>query len=289
MDADRGYRDGRVTLPESGGPDPAERTKAVGCDRAVRAVMSAAGRAGAVLAAELVGAREAVVVVRRRVRQIMDEAAAERRRAHLDRVGATIRTAADRFAGGKASAVVHWIDRGVPTPTAKPPRMSARGLSGRPTLVHNVETLAHLALIARYGAAWFRFVGTAAEPGSMLVTALGAVHQPCALEIAIGTPLGQVLSLAGGPSAPLQALLLGGYFGGWVNAADAAGRPFSSAGLADLGTGTGAGLIAGAARRRVRDCRDRPGDALPGRGVRRAVRAVPVRPGRDGRRTGADR
>ena len=78
----------------------------------------------------------------------------------------------------------------------------------------------------------------------MLVTVLGAVREPCVLEIAIGTPVGQVLGLAGGPSAPLQALLLGGYSGSWVNAADAAGRPFSSAGLADLGAGTGAGLIA---------------------------------------------
>ena len=199
---------------------------------------------GAVLAAELVGAREAVLVVHRRVREIMDEAAAERRRAHLDRVRVRIRTAADRFAGGEASAVVHWIEHGVPTPAAKPPRLSERGLGGRPTLVHNVETLAHLALIARYGAAWFRSVGTSAEPGSMLVTVLGAVREPCVLEIAIGTPVGQVLGLAGGPSAPLQALLLGGYSGGWVNAADAAGRPFSSAGLAGLGAGTGAGLIA---------------------------------------------
>ena len=47
-----------------------------------------------------------------------------------------------------------------------------------------------------------------------------------------------------GEPAPLQALLLGGYLSGWVNAADAADRPFSSAGLADLDAGTGAGLIA---------------------------------------------
>jgi NADH:ubiquinone oxidoreductase subunit F (NADH-binding) len=53
-----------------------------------------------------------------------------------------------------------------------------------------------------------------------------------------------VLDLAGGRSAPLQALLLGGYFGDWVPAAAAIGRPFSSAGLADLGAGPGAGVIA---------------------------------------------
>jgi len=199
---------------------------------------------GAVLTAQMVGARQAVIVTHRDVSEILGQAAAERRRARLDRVRITVRTAADRFVAGEASAVIRWVEHGIPAPTARPPRLSDRGLGGRPTLVQNVETLAHLALIARYGAPWFRSVGTVAEPGSMLVTVLGAVREPCVLEIAIGTPVGQVLDLAGGPSAPLQALLLGGYFGAWVEAAQAAGRPFSAAGLADLGAGPGAGLIA---------------------------------------------
>jgi NADH:ubiquinone oxidoreductase subunit F (NADH-binding) len=153
-------------------------------------------------------------------------------------------TGSDRFVGGEASAVVHWIEKGVPAPTRTPPRLSEHGLGGKPTLVQNVETLAHLALIARYGASWFRGVGTAAEPGSMLVTVLGAVNEPGVHEIAIGTPVGEVLSLAGGASAPLDALLLGGYFGSWADADAAAPLPFSAAGLAPLGAGIGAGLIA---------------------------------------------
>lgn len=199
---------------------------------------------GAVLAADMVGARNAVIVVHHSVRETTDDAVAERERASFDRVRITVRTASDQFVGGEASAVVHRIERGIPTPTATPPRLSERGLGGAPTLVQNVETLAHLALIARYGASWFRSAGTPQEPGSMLVTVLGAVHQPCVLEIAIGTPIAEVLGLAGGPSAPLQALLLGGYFGTWMDAATAASRPFSSEGLADLGAGVGAGLIA---------------------------------------------
>jgi NADH:ubiquinone oxidoreductase subunit F (NADH-binding) len=199
---------------------------------------------GAALAAEMVGASEAVVVVHRCVREIVDEAAAERRRARFDGIRVTVRTAADRFVAGEASAVVRWIERGVPAPAATPPRLSERGLHARPTLVQNVETLAHLALIARYGASWFRSVGTPAEPGSMLVTVLGAVREPGVLEVAIGTPVRRLLDLAGGPSAPLQALLLGGYFGVWTDAAQVAGRPFSRAGLADLGAAPGAGLIA---------------------------------------------
>jgi NADH:ubiquinone oxidoreductase subunit F (NADH-binding) len=109
--------------------------------------------------------------------------------------------------------------------------------------VQNVETLANLALIARYGADWFRTVGTAEEPGSMLVTILGAVARSSVHEVAIGTPIEDILALAGGESAPLQALLLGGYSGTWVEAA-AMGRPFSDAGLAPLGAGVGAGLVA---------------------------------------------
>src|ERR1019366_5417850 len=142
---------------------------------------------GAVLAARIVGASRAVVVVHHSVREIVDAAAAERSRAD-----------SERFVAGEASAVVHWIEDGVPIPTSKPPRLSERGLGGRPTLVHNVETLAQLALIARYGASWFRAVGTPEQPGSMLVTILGAVNQPRVHEIAIGTSVQEVLSLAGG-------------------------------------------------------------------------------------------
>jgi NADH:ubiquinone oxidoreductase subunit F (NADH-binding) len=199
---------------------------------------------GAVVAAEIVGTREAVIVVHHAVRGITEQAVAERRRAGADRIRIRVVTAADRFVGGEASAVVHWIGAGIPAPTGTPPRLSERGLGGAPTLVQNVETLAHLALIARYGAAWFRSVGTPQEAGSMLVTILGAVREPGVREIALGTPTEDVLSLAGGPSAPLQALLIGGYSGTWVEAAEAASRPFSSAGLADVGAEIGAGLIA---------------------------------------------
>ncbi|MGO8979386.1 MAG: NADH-ubiquinone oxidoreductase-F iron-sulfur binding region domain-containing protein [Streptosporangiaceae bacterium] len=201
---------------------------------------------GAVVAAEIVGAAQAVVVVHRSVREIIDGAAAERIQSRADRVRVRVVTAASRFVGGEASAVVHWADGGPPAPMARPPQLWEQGLGSAPTLVQNVETLAHLALIARYGASWFRSVGTPQEAGSMLVTILGAVRGPGVHEVAIGTPVAELLSLAGGASAPIQALLIGGYFGSWVDAAAAACLPFSSAGLAVLGlsAGAGAGLVA---------------------------------------------
>jgi NADH:ubiquinone oxidoreductase subunit F (NADH-binding) len=199
---------------------------------------------GAVLAAGMVGARQAVVVVHDAVRETVDAAAAERRRARSDEVRITVMTAADGFVAGEASALVNWAGHGIPLPTAVPPRVSERGLDGRPTLVQNVETLAHLALIARYGAAWFRLLGTPAEPGSMMVTLMGAVHRPGVYEIGIGLPVREVLALAGGPAAPLGALLIGGYFGTWADPAAAGPLPFSVAGLRAVGGGPGAGLVA---------------------------------------------
>jgi NADH:ubiquinone oxidoreductase subunit F (NADH-binding) len=199
---------------------------------------------GAVIAAGLVGADEAVIVVHPAVSDIVSAAVALRRRARMTRIRLRVVPGAQTFVAGEASAVVRWVERGVPKPMATTQRLSASGLHGRPTLVQNVETLAHLALIARHGAGWFRAVGTAKEPGSMLVTLTGAVRYPGVYEIAIGTPIAEVLGKAGGPSGSPSALLLGGYFGSWADWAAAAELPFSAEGLRQVGAGVGAGLIA---------------------------------------------
>ena len=199
---------------------------------------------GAVAAANLVGAAEAIIVAHPAVTDLVEAAAAERRRARLDRVRLTVVRAADAFVAGEASAVVHWLEGKIPKPTATPRRLAERGLHGRPTLVQNVETLAHLALITRYGAAWFRSLGTRGEPGSMLVTLAGAVRHPGVYEIEIGMPVGEVLELGGGPSGPLGGLLIGGYFGSWASPGQAWELPLSTAGLAVIGAGPGAGLVA---------------------------------------------
>jgi NADH:ubiquinone oxidoreductase subunit F (NADH-binding) len=199
---------------------------------------------GAVAAAELTGARQVTVVAHEAVREIVDEAVAERSRARYDPVPVRVMTAAGRFVAGEASAVVNWVGHGVAVPTRVPPRISERGLAGRPTLVQNVETLAHLALIVRHGAAWFRALGTPAEPGSMLVTVMGAVRQPGVYEIELGTPIDAMLALAGGPATALSALLIGGYSGTWVDQAAARILPFSAAGLRPVGSSPGAGLLA---------------------------------------------
>jgi NADH:ubiquinone oxidoreductase subunit F (NADH-binding) len=199
---------------------------------------------GAVLAAHMAGATQVIVVVHEAVHELVAAAATERRHARADSVKLKVMTGADRFVGGEASALVNWVAHGIPLPTATPPRTSESGLHGRPTLVCNVETLAHVALIARHGARWFRSLGTPSEPGSMLVTLTGAVNRPGVYEIGIGTPVHDVLDLAGGPAGPLGALLLGGYFGTWADPAVAGPLPFSAAGLSAVGASPGAGLVA---------------------------------------------
>jgi NADH:ubiquinone oxidoreductase subunit F (NADH-binding) len=113
----------------------------------------------------------------------------------------------------------------------------------RPTLIDNVETLAHLALIARYGPDWFRTVGRPDAPGTTLVTLSGAVRTPGVYEVPMGLPLGDMLNIAGGPAQPLAAVLLGGFFGSWLPWDQAMAVPFAKGDLAALGAGPGAGVL----------------------------------------------
>jgi NADH:ubiquinone oxidoreductase subunit F (NADH-binding) len=195
---------------------------------------------GAAVAADIVMAGEIVMVVHREARMAVDIAVDERRQRGIDRVPVRVVTASDRFVGGEASAVVNWVERGRAVPMDKPPRMSERGLGRRPTLVQNVETLAQLALICRYGSEWYREIGTPEEYGSMLVTLTGSVERAGVHEVVIGSAVKDILALAGGPSEALQALLIGGYFGTWIPGDSVMTLPFSSQGL---GIGLGAGLI----------------------------------------------
>ncbi|MFD0520923.1 hypothetical protein [Paractinoplanes durhamensis] len=101
-----------------------------------------------------------------------------RRTAGLDRLEVTLHAAPDAFVSGEESAVVSAINGTGAVPADKRIRIIQAGVGGAPTLVQNVETLAHLALIARYGAGWFLTAGTADEPGTFLATVSGAVRRP---------------------------------------------------------------------------------------------------------------
>lgn len=211
-------------------------------DRALLSVAAHLVLDGAVLAAHAVRATEIVVCVHRGddLADRVYEAFAER-----PDVGTSVRVTEvpRRYVSSEESALVRFLNTGDARPTSKPPHSSERGAAGRPTLVDNAETLAHLALIARYGAAWFRSVGTADDPGSTLVTIGGAVETPGVYETARGTPLGEVLWLAGPPVGAVQAVLVGGYSGGWLPLPHAARVPLTHEALAEAGAALGPGAL----------------------------------------------
>ena len=191
---------------------------------------------GALLAAEAVGAREVVLAIKRSAvaaDAAVGAALAERDDACLLRV----QTVPDGYLAGEETALIRALNGGPMKPTLTPPRPDQRGLARRPTLVSNAETLAHVALIARHGAHWFRELGTVDHPGSALVTVGGTVY-----EIGLGMPLSYVLASAG-EKRP-GAVLVGGYYGTWLTAGAAAGARLDDASLREHGAALGAGVIA---------------------------------------------
>jgi NADH:ubiquinone oxidoreductase subunit F (NADH-binding) len=201
---------------------------------------------GMTLAAEAVGASEAYLCVHGTEGGLLDHldiAVQERLAAGLDPVPIQLTGIPDRYVSSEQSSIVQYLNGGPAKPTFSPPRPHERGVHGSPTLVHNVETLAHVALIARYGDRWFRGAGSPFAPGSMLVTVSGAVVRPGVYEIEMGTPLGQLMTLAGGPAEPLQALLVGGYFGAWLPVQAAWPVPMTHASLKAAGGALGAGIV----------------------------------------------
>jgi NADH:ubiquinone oxidoreductase subunit F (NADH-binding) len=198
---------------------------------------------GAELAASAVGAREVIVKVGQNAvaaLSALEGAISERRE---DTVPIQLVAAPEGYVAGEESAVMQFLNGGRSVPTFVPPRPFERGYAGRPTLVQNPETLAQIALVARFGPEWYRELGTTADPGSALVTIAGAVSAPGVYELAFGTPMSDLIDAAGGATEPLQALLVGGYFGTWVEAAPAMRLRLAREDLRSVGCTLGSGVL----------------------------------------------
>jgi len=200
---------------------------------------------GIELAAAAVGATTAYLCLPRSrawLADIADAAIRERQHAGIDTVPAEVRELPHNYVSSEETSLVHWLNGGEARPTATPPRPFERGVRKRPTLIDNVETLAHVALIARYGPSWFGEAGHADSPGTMLATVTGAVAEPGIYEIAGGTLVGDVL-MAARAGAGVEAVLVGGYFGSWHPVSQVASLPFTRSGLARAGAAPGAGVL----------------------------------------------
>lgn len=171
----------------------------------------------------------------------LEYAVGERTAANLDRVPVQLVRPPGRYIAGEESALSSWLDGGETVPRFRPDRPTLNRVAGRPCLVENAETLAHVALIVRHGAAAYRAEGTAEAPGTTLVTVSGAVSQAGVLEVAFGTPLSSILSMAGAEPRP-AGVLIGGYGGSWLGPS-VLDVPFDPSSLGIVGATPGAGVI----------------------------------------------
>jgi NADH:ubiquinone oxidoreductase subunit F (NADH-binding) len=190
---------------------------------------------GLLAAARAVGGTQLYLYAASAGRPAVERAIAERPGAR----GIRLVDAPDRFIAGEASAAVNAVVTGSALPLDKRRRLSESGLKGRPTLVLNVETLAHIALIARYGAAWFRSAGSAGDPGTRLISVSGPGPDQV-LEVPGGASLGEILHSARIDAANAAAVLVGGYHGRWVKPLD---YKLSTSGPASRVVRPGAGVF----------------------------------------------
>jgi NADH-quinone oxidoreductase subunit F len=118
--------------------------------------------------------------------------------------------------------------------------VTARGESN-PTVVNNAETMAAVAHIMTNGAPWFRSMGTATSPGTLIATVVGDVVKPGVHEVEMGTPFSALLALCGGP---LPGRSFKAAFSGVSNAvlpASAFDTPLTYEDFEARGSGLGAG------------------------------------------------
>lgn len=193
---------------------------------------------GMLAAGQAIGATNLLLLVHADALEQVELAIAER----PDARGIEVVEAADTFISGEASAVVNAIENDDPRPTDRTVRLTESGLRGRPTVVQNVETLAHVGLIARYGATWFRSLGDSSDPGTRLVTVTGDVPDGGVLELRTDATLDETLAVARVDGRSTTAALIGGYHGAWVPSGSFR-TPLTLAGLARFGAQPGAGVI----------------------------------------------
>jgi len=105
---------------------------------------------------------------------------------------------AGAFVCGEETAMIASIEghRGMPRP--KPPYPAQSGLWGKPTIINNVETLAHTVRVIKEGAESFRQSGTSASPGTKTFALTGHVANTGLIEVPFGTTLREVVLNIGG-------------------------------------------------------------------------------------------
>ena len=143
---------------------------------------------------------------------------------------------------GEETALLEALEGKRGMPRLKPPYPVDVGLWGKPTLIHNVETIACVPAILAHGGAWFRNLGRG-EAGSKLYCVSGHVRQPGTYELPLGVTLDELVEAAGGYVGALKAFSPGGASSGFLPASER-GRPLGFTALGEAGSMLGsAGVV----------------------------------------------
>lgn len=143
---------------------------------------------------------------------------------------------------GEESALLDSLEGFRGQPRLRPPFPAIKGLYGKPTVINNTETVATLPAIVAEGADWFKQWGTEKSPGTKMLSVSGHVRRPANYEVPLGTPLSDVLELAGGvrPGRRLKAVIPGGASAPLLTTTDV-DMDFEA--LKDAGTMLGSGAV----------------------------------------------
>ena len=232
------------------GADPSSLTDRTLMEREPAAVVE-----GAAIAAWAIGAEEAIIAVRAgsadAIAALQGAIAAGLARGELGddvlgtgrRLVVEVRTVQGAYMLGEETVLLKALDGKRGQPEQRPPHPSTNGYRGMPTVVQNVQTLVAAAWIVRNGAAAFRATGTGDNAGTILVQVAGGERGGVA-EVPFGTPLGDIVKLAGGLGAgrSIKAVLVGGPSGG-ILPADRLSTPYTFEALRLLGAHVGSGSI----------------------------------------------
>ncbi|MFO0790973.1 MAG: NADH-ubiquinone oxidoreductase-F iron-sulfur binding region domain-containing protein [Pirellulales bacterium] len=165
---------------------------------------------GLIIAARAIGADECFIYVRteypfavqRMKKAVVDATAAGILGENVFGSGLNVKIevmeGAGAFVCGEETAMIASIEgrRGMPSP--KPPFPAQSGLWGKPTIINNVETLAHVVRVIRDGGENFRKLGTPGSPGTKTFALTGHVANTGLIEVPFGTTLREVVLNIGG-------------------------------------------------------------------------------------------
>lgn len=155
-----------------------------------------------------------------------------------------LRRGAGAYVCGEESAMLESIEGKRGFPRKRPPFIAERGLFGRPTLNHNVETLVWIRRIVEEGPAAFAAEGRNGAKGLRSWSVSGRVRRPGLYVAPAGSTAAELLERAGGPAEGrrIKAFLPGGASGGILPAAFM-DRPLDFGTLDDLGCFVGSHAV----------------------------------------------